>query len=200
MPIEPQRDPNSLIQNVKLQQDFIQAIKKHQSLDTETDTILVKLMGVQKSSGDSQGKIEELAIPEFQEDVDEPDKIYHPSDKYVCDFNLARWVNTKEEMISSSLIDKKEWGWPSNGKGPVKLKDMETDHIFNTIRMLVNKAVSKNLRVDGNSKMPQGAIPLHNREQEFLCAFFEIISDREDITQEHLIKLSQLAALAKTYI
>lgn len=98
-------------------------------------------------------------------------------------------------------IDKK-WRWrQGNGAGWIHPKDMETRHVFYTIRMIWNHSVPPQMRVGKNYRMYSGFGPEYTRDymKSAVVHLMHELSTRKDMIDEWRQEYEEIMSYLREY-
>jgi len=122
-----------------------------------------------------------------EEDKAKMEQIFNKLKSQVINDDPVEWEGFDD------LAEENGWWQPATGK-KIKISEMKTSHLFNSLRWVFNSLVPANLRIDGNAaifKIPTDQY--FEKGKRILKIMFFQIGKRDNLTDEQFKKLKQMA-------
>jgi len=105
--------------------------------------------------------------------------------------------STRDELEKQKKAGELDAYWTTNKGEKLKISDMKTLHLFNSLRLVYNKLVPPNYRIDVKDASNFNATFPSEEGKYILQVMFYQIGKRENLTDEQFDKLQAMASVVR---
>jgi hypothetical protein len=114
---------------------------------------------------------------------------------------LLKGNEAEAKPLMEVVIDPKtDMHWHPKGKEKMLASQMETRHLFFSLRLLFNKAVPSEFRIDVDESQGMTVQVKDNETLHAIKVLFHQIGKRDNISDDHLEKLKYMARICRQHL